>query len=91
VPPGAPTGLGALVAGGNVTLNWTAAGGCAATSFIVEAGSASGLADLAVLNTGSTLPTFLATAPSGTYFVRVRATNAFGTSAPSNEVVIVVP
>ena len=32
-----------------------------------------------------------ATVPSGTYFVRVRAANAFGVSGPSNEVTVVVP
>lgn len=30
-------------------------------------------------------------APRGTYFVRVRAANAFGLSPPTNEVVVVVP
>lgn len=29
--------------------------------------------------------------PSGTYFVRIRAANAFGVSAPTNEVSVVVP
>jgi hypothetical protein len=30
-------------------------------------------------------------APPGTYFVRIRAQNACGTSAPSNEQAITVP
>jgi predicted phage tail protein len=75
-----------------VTLQWTApSGGDAATSYVVEAGSSSGLSDIASLNTGSTSTTLVVIGvPTGTYFVRVRAVNSSGTSAPSNEVVVVV-
>jgi len=91
--PGAPSGLShVLGAGGLVTLTWSApATGDLPTSFTVEAGSATGLANLAVLPTGSSSTTLSVTAPPGTYFVRVRATNGAGAGAPSNEITVVVP
>ncbi len=88
--PDAPAGLSATVTAGVVTLRWQAAGGNAA-SYVIEAGSAPGLANLAVLPTGHLDTTFVTPAPSGTYFVRVRATNAFGSSAGSNEITVTVP
>jgi predicted phage tail protein len=84
--PAAPTALPAIVIGSTVTLSWTPpAVGCAPTQYSVHAGSAPGLANLAVVNAGGALA-FSATAPSGTYYVRVVAQNAFGISAPSNEI-----
>lgn len=92
IPPAAPSGLAATVSNGVVTLSWVAAAdGANVTSFVVEAGSRSGVADLAVLRTGVLDTVFQAPAPSGTYHVRVRAANSHGLSAASNEVVVVVP
>ncbi len=88
VPPGIPTGLRASVAGGSVTLNWDPASGNVGR-YILEAGSGPGLSNLAT----AVLPPaalFSAVAPSGTYFIRVRAGNACGTSAPSGEIFVVV-
>lgn len=92
-PPEAPSNLAfSLAPGGMVTLSWDApAAGEPMTSYMVEAGSAPALANLASVSTGSTTPAFAATAPAGTYFVRVRALNSTGASAASNEVTIVVP
>ena len=73
-----------------VTLAWTPPFDGAATSYFVEAGSASGLANLVVLPIGPA-PELQVVAPPGTYFVRVRAANSAGVSAASNEVVVVVP
>ncbi|MCC7124390.1 MAG: hypothetical protein IT178_06050 [Acidobacteria bacterium] len=89
--PGPPQGLTANVgAGGVVTLNWTApVSGHPATAFVVEAGSAPGLINLATLPVGSTPVTV--TAPPGVYFVRVRGLNANGPGPASNEVEIRVP
>jgi hypothetical protein len=89
-PPNAPGTLSASVAGGVVTLTWGAASGNA-TTYVIEAGTASGLANVGALPTGVLDTTFSTPAPSGTYFVRVRAANAFGQSLPSNEVTVVVP
>jgi hypothetical protein len=91
VAPAAPTGLVSSVAGSTVSLRWSASGG-SPQSYVLEVGSSPGLADLARLDLGQPATTFTAAnAASGTYYVRVRATNACGTSNPSNEILIVVP
>ena len=92
-PPGTPQNLSWSVSpGGLVSLTWEApASGGPPISYMIEAGSSSGLADLVTLSTGSASTSFVATAPSGTYFVRVRTVNGAGASIPSNEVVVTVP
>ena len=84
--------LRATSVGSSVALAWSPqAGGGAPSFYVIKAGSLSGLSDLANFSTGTPVPSFQAGGvPSGTYFVRVRAGNAFGISAPSNEVVLVV-
>ncbi len=89
-PPAAPTGLVGSVAGNVVSLGWTAAAGNA-TSYVVEAGTAPGLSNLGVLPLGSLDTSVAGAVPAGTYYFRMRAANAFGSSAPSNEIVLVVP
>jgi predicted phage tail protein len=89
--PAAPTGLAASVAGSTVSLRWSASGG-SPQSYVLEAGSSPGLANLARLDLGQPGTTFTATnVVSGTYYVRVKAMNACGASHPSNEIVVVVP
>jgi predicted phage tail protein len=90
--PGAPAGLSAAVNGSSVTLTWVPpAGGSLPTSYLIEAGSAPGAADLAQLPTGNATALFGADGvPPGTYHVRVRAMNAGGVSTVSNEIVVVV-
>jgi hypothetical protein len=74
--------------GGSVGLRWAAATG--ATSYILEAGTAPGLSNIASIDVGSQ-PTFVANGvPIGTYYLRVRARNACGVSSPSNEATLVV-
>lgn len=87
--PGAPGTLTASVASRVVSLSWGAATG--ATSYVIEAGSVRGASDIGSFPLAGTATTFSATVPPGTYFVRMRAVNAAGTGAPSNEVTIVVP
>lgn len=90
--PGAPVGLTAAVSGSTVVLTWSPlSSGGTPTNYVLQAGSSSGLANLANANTGSSSPTLTATGVgAGSYFVRVLANNASGTSAPSNEIVVVV-
>jgi hypothetical protein len=89
-PPGPPL-LGHSVAGSTVTLNWRAPTFGTATSYIVEAGSATGLSNVAVFNTGNANLLFIVNnVPNGTYYVRIRAVNAQGSSIVSNERTIVV-
>lgn len=85
----APDGLDGSAIGNDVYLFWSAPSeGPAPTGYIIEAGSAPGLSNLATLPTGSTAREFLTTAPNGTYYVRVRAVTSAGTSGPSNEIVL---
>ena len=90
--PGAPLQLTWSANGSTVTLNWNAPRGSnPPTSYILEAGSASGSANLALADLGSTATEFVAGGVGpGTYYVRVRATNPCGQSAASNEAVVVV-
>lgn len=89
VPPGAPQNLTPTVVGGVVTLSWGAPlGGGIPTGYVVEAGSAPGLANLYNAPVGSS--PVVTQAPPGAYFVRIRARNACGTSGPSNERIVIV-
>jgi hypothetical protein len=90
--PGPPVHLmAASVPDGRVTLSWEPppAGGVP-TRYIVEAGSAAGLADLAMLPTSGPERSLTVQAPPGRYFVRVRAVNLHGSGASSEEIVVEV-
>jgi hypothetical protein len=91
-PPQPPTAFGGSVVLNAVTLQWTpAAAGGPADSYIIEAGSAPGLANLTtlVVNAPST-SMVVGNVPQGVYFVRVRARNVIATSGPSPEATITV-
>ncbi len=89
-PPSSPSTLAGNVSGSTVSLLWAgSAGGCAPTGYVVRAGSAPGQTDLTTLLVGANT-SLNVTAPPGTYFVTVVAQNAFGSSSPSNEVVVTV-
>ncbi|MGD9903110.1 MAG: fibronectin type III domain-containing protein [Vicinamibacterales bacterium] len=87
--PDAPGPLSAQVVGNGVTLSWGASFP-PPTSYLVEVGSTPGLSDLGMFAVGpvTTLP--VAGVPTGNYFVRVRAANGIGTSAPTPDVVVTV-
>jgi predicted phage tail protein len=88
--PGAPSTLTHQVAAGTVGLAWQSAAG-AVDGYAIEAGSQPGLSNLAVIRIGNVLSFSAAGVPPGTYFVRVRAFNATGLGAASNEVTVLVP
>lgn len=84
-PPPAPTGLTATAGNQQVTLTWTAVTG--ATSYNVYRGTSSNGESNTALATGLTSATFLdQNLTNGTtYFYKVAAVNANGTSAKSTE------
>jgi predicted phage tail protein len=88
--PGAPANLTHQVNGGIVTLTWQASAGTVG-GYVIEAGSQSGSANLAVMQLANVLSFSAAGVSRGTYFVRVRAFNAGGQGPPSNEATVVVP
>lgn len=90
--PQPPTLAAPSVAAGTVALSWSLpAESTAATAYRLDAGSQPGLADLVTTAIGPA-PSFVASGvPPGRYFVRVRAVNGNGVSAPSNEIVVDVP
>lgn len=86
--PQAPSGLGVQVVDRVAILTWSAvAVGCPVSSFLLDAGTSAGSNSLGSFNLGSAA-TSLTSPPlgDGTYFVRIRAANAWGASGPSNEV-----
>jgi hypothetical protein len=86
-----PSALTSAVAGSTVTLAWQPPASGVPLSYVIEAGSSTGAANLAVFDTGSTATTLaVPNVPPGTYFVRIRARTAGGTSSPSNEIVVSV-
>lgn len=98
IGPGAPGNLTASVAGNQVTLQWQpppSQGNRPITAYGLVAGFSPGTSQAAQAILPASQTTFQTTAPSGTYFVRVSATNGCGGSGgfgvPSNEVRVVVP
>lgn len=87
--PAGPTGLTVVVTGRRVALTWTGPS-IPVAGYLLEAGSAPGLSDLArVPVSGSSL--IADGVPPGVYFVRVRALDAQGSGAASDDVRVVVP
>jgi predicted phage tail protein len=91
VAPSPPSALTHSVTNNVVSLGWSpSGGGTPPITYSVHAGSGPGQSNLAVFSVG-TATSVQATAPPGTYFVRIVANNACGASGPSNEVIVVVP
>jgi hypothetical protein len=79
------------VVGRNVTLNWQqAATGTPPITYSIVVGSSSGGSNIGTFPVGGGSSVSVS-APPGTYFARLVANNACGTSTPSNEAVVVVP
>ncbi len=72
-----------------LTLLWVAPP-ATVSSYVVEAGSSPGAADLAQLDTGDTRPVLEVQAPAGVYYVRVRSNVGGILSLPSNEITFTV-
>jgi hypothetical protein len=91
-PPAAPTALAASAALSTVSLSWTAAStGGPAQRYLVDAGTGAGLTNIGTFTLNQTTTTAaFANVPPGTYFLRVRAQNAAGTSGPSPEAQVTV-
>jgi hypothetical protein len=90
--PSAASGLVPSKNGTVVTLNWSApVGGDSVSTYVIEVGNTPGTNNVGTFVAPGSASTFQREAPPGTYYVRVFARNACGTSAPSNEVVVTVP
>jgi hypothetical protein len=89
-PPGVPVNLVGTVVARAVTLHWSATAGGAADSYVLEVGSFPGASNLTVFATNNAATTLTATAPRGTYYVRVRARNDCGVSGASTDARLIV-
>jgi hypothetical protein len=92
--PDPPTGFAAVVTGPSVAFSWQAPSRCVPSGYYLEAGSASGLSNLAAFPVagGANVASYLVqNVPDGTYFVRLRSLGpGSAISAPSNEVRITI-
>lgn len=87
--PSAPPAFTGSANGQQVAMQWTAPAGVV-QGYRLVAGSAPGASNLASVDLPATPTAFAATAPYGTYYLRVHATNVCGVSAPSPEITLVV-
>ena len=92
-PPGAPSLTGSVGSGRSVALSWTApTSGAAVTGYQLQAGTAPGSSNAAVLNLPPSQRSFAAAGvPPGTYYVRVVTLSSQGPGAASNELTLTVP
>lgn len=91
-PPSEPQALTSRQILNTVTITWRPPNFGPVTSYILEAGTAPGLANIVAFNTGSAATSLsVPGVPPGTYHLRLRAVNALGTSPPSPDLVLVVP
>lgn len=88
--PGPPTLLAPVVQGATVTLSWSAGTGGSPSGYTLAASAVPGGIPIVTVPLTGTSASF-AGVPSGTYYLRLTATNTAGTSAPSAEVTLVVP
>ena len=89
-----PTGFTVTWSGTAATLSWTAPAADAAedvpANYVLEAGTAPGRSDAAVVQVGN-VTSFSADVSYGTYYVRVRAENAYGDSDPTEDLEVRAP
>lgn len=89
VTPGAPT-LSASVSGRTVNVSWTPGSGGTPTGYTLSAATSDGGAPIGSVPVSGASVAF-PNVPSGTYFLRLTASNSAGTSPPSNQVAVTVP
>ena len=90
--PQPPVLAPSVLTGNAVSLPWSLPGRSAAvTDYRLEVGSRAGVSDLVELGLGPATTFQAAGVPPGRYYARLRALNANGVSARSNEIVIDVP
>jgi hypothetical protein len=87
-PPAPPTNLAATLWPGGVALSWQPPAG--AESYSIIGGTTPNGREIGTLLIPGNQRSFVTGAPAGTYFVRVRASNACGTSGDSGEVFFTV-
>ena len=90
-----PSGFGVTWSGSKATFTWSqpAADGASdedPSDYILEAGTAPGLSDIAEVHLGN-VRSFSAPVPPGTYYVRIRSANGFGESDPTDDVLLTPP
>ena len=88
--PGPPGMLSGTSLDTQVSVQWSAPASGVAQGYRLLVGTAPGLSSLGATDVPPSVTSLAATAPYGTYFVRVQATNVCGVSAPSNEVTLAV-
>jgi glucose/arabinose dehydrogenase len=89
--PPSPTNPTSTVNGRTVTLAWNVPSTSdGPNTYVIEGGSATGLANLAMLILDGSARSFSVVAPPGIYFVRIRGRNACGVGPVSNEIVVTV-
>ncbi len=90
-PPPAPTGFASVVNGRAVTLVWSVPSTSdGPASLVIEAGSATGLSNVALIAIDGGLRSLSVLAPPGQYFVRIRGQNVCGAGSASTEIVVTV-
>lgn len=89
-PPGVPTLNTPTVSGTTVTLSWSPGNGGAPAGYTLTASFTPSGAPIATVPLSGTSASFSAV-PSGTYYLRLTASNAAGPSPPSAQVTLTVP
>jgi hypothetical protein len=91
-PPTQPKNLAYTKDGEAVTLTWAPpAGGDTVSSYVIEAGGSPGANNQGTFVAIGTATSFQRAAPKGTYYVRMFARNACGTSPASEEITVTTP
>ncbi|HUU32541.1 MAG TPA: zinc-dependent metalloprotease family protein [Vicinamibacterales bacterium] len=89
--PGRPAQFGAWFSGRSVTVSWAApTTGDPVTDYVLEGGSAPGLADFGTVHLGTATSFTVGGVPDGTFWLRLRGTNDTGAGPNSPELALVM-